>query len=162
MTTSGTRRPSAALRKRRRLYIVLAGVTMLGIAAALVLTALEDSIVFFHSPSDVQAKAIGPDQNFRLGGLVKEGSVTKAENGLITNFEVTDLDQSVKVSYRGILPDLFREGQGVVAEGSLSPERVFVAREVLAKHDENYMPPEVAEALKKAGKWKHMEAEAAK
>ncbi|MEL0018667.1 MAG: cytochrome c maturation protein CcmE [Rickettsiales bacterium] len=162
MTTSGTRRPSAALRKRRRLYIVLAGVTMLGIAAALVLTALEDSIVFFHSPSDVQAKAIGPGQHFRLGGLVKEGSVTKAENGLITNFEVTDLDQSVKVSYRGILPDLFREGQGVVAEGSLSPERVFVAREVLAKHDENYMPPEVAEALKKAGKWKHMEAEAAK
>lgn len=154
MTTSGTRRPSAALRKRRRLYIVLAGVTMLGIAAALVLTALEDSIVFFHSPSDVQAKAIGPGQHFRLGGLVKEGSVTKAENGLITNFEVTDLDQSVKVSYRGILPDLFREGQGVVAEGSLSPERVFVAREVLAKHDENYMPPEVADAIKKSGQWK--------
>tara|TARA_B100000459_G_C8576927_1_gene201434 strand:+ start:874 stop:1329 length:456 start_codon:yes stop_codon:yes gene_type:complete len=147
------------MRKRRRLYIVLTGLTMLGVAAALVLTALEDNIVFFHSPSDIQAKAIAPGQHFRMGGLVKERSITKAENGLVTNFEVTDLDHTVKVSYRGILPDLFREGQGVVAEGSLNPERVFVAREVLAKHDENYMPPEVAEALKKSGKWKHTTGE---
>ena len=135
---------------------------MLGIATALVLTALEDSIVFFHSPSDVQAKGIAPGQHFRMGGLVKEGSVSKAEDGLVTNFEVTDLDQTVKVSYRGILPDLFREGQGVVTEGALDGNGTFVAREVLAKHDENYMPPEVAEALKKSGKWKHAEGEGKK
>lgn len=159
---SGKRRSPAALRKRRRMNIVLAGLTMLGIAAALVLTALEDSIVFFHSPTDVQAKVIAPGQHFRLGGLVKEGSVTKAEDGLVTNFEVTDLDQTVPVSYRGILPDLFRPGQGVVAEGALRPDGVFVAREVLAKHDENYMPPEVAEALKKSGKWNPAETEGAK
>ena len=159
MTATGRPRTPAAMRKRRRLYIVLTGLTMLGVAAALVLTALEDNIVFFHSPSDIQAKAIASGQHFRMGGLVKEGSVTKAEDGLVTNFEVTDLDHTVKVSYRGILPDLFREGQGVVAEGSLSPERVFVAREVLAKHDENYMPPEIAEALKKSGKWKHATGE---
>jgi cytochrome c-type biogenesis protein CcmE len=143
------------MRKRRRLYIVLTGLTMLGIAAALVLTALEDNIVFFHSPTDVQMKGVSPGQHFRMGGLVKEGTVSKAENGLVTNFEVTDLDHTVKVSYLGILPDLFREGQGVVTEGALRPDGVFVAREVLAKHDENYMPPEVAEALKKSGKWKH-------
>ena len=155
-------RTSAAMRKRRRLYIVLAGLTMLGVAAALVLTALEDNIVFFHSPSNVKAKAIGPGQHFRMGGLVKEGSVDKAEDGLVTNFEVTDLDHSVKVSYRGILPDLFREGQGVVTEGVLRPDGVFIAREVLAKHDENYMPPEVAAALKKSGKWKHSTGEGEK
>ena len=144
MSTQGTRRPPAALRKRRRLYAVVAGLTMLGIAAALVLTALEDNIVFFHSPSDVHTKKIEPGQNFRMGGLVKEGSISKAEDGLVHNFEVTDLDHTIKVSYRGILPDLFREGQGVVTEGSLRPDGVVLAREVLAKHDENYMPPEVA------------------
>ena len=150
MTATGRPRTPAAMRKRRRLYIVLTGLTMLGVAAALVLTALEDNIVFFHSPSDIQAKAIASGQHFRMGGLVKEGSVTKAEDGLVTNFEVTDLDHTVKVSYRGILPDLFREGQGVVAEGSLNPERVFVARDVLAKHDENYMPPEIADVVAEA------------
>ena len=152
MSTQGTRRPPAALRKRRRLYAVVAGLTMLGIAAALVLTALEDNIVFFHSPSDIHAKKIEPGQNFRMGGLVKEGSISKVEDGLVHNFEVTDLDHTIKVSYRGILPDLFREGQGVVAEGTLVGS-VFQAREVLAKHDENYMPPEVADALKRAGQW---------
>ena len=162
MSTQGTRRPPAALRKRRRLYAVVAGLTMLGIAAALVLTALEDNIVFFHSPSDIHAKKIEPGQNFRMGGLVKEGSISKAEDGLVHNFEVTDLDHTIKVSYRGILPDLFREGQGVVTEGSLRPDGVFLAREVLAKHDENYMPPEVAEALKKSGKWKHANGEGKK
>ena len=159
MTATGRPRTPAAMRKRRRLYIVLTGLTMLGMAAALVLTALEDNIVFFHSPSDIQARAIATGQHFRMGGLVKEGSIKKAENGLVTNFVVTDLDHAVKVSYRGILPDLFREGQGVIAEGSLNPERVFVAREVLAKHDENYMPPEIAEALKKSGKWNHATGE---
>ena len=159
---SRSRRGRAATRKRRRLYAVLAGVTMLGVAAALVLTAFEDSLVFFYSPSDLQAKEIGPDRRFRLGGLVKENSVSKAEAGLVTNFEVTDLTSVVKVSYKGVLPDLFREGQGVVAEGRLSADGVFVASEVLAKHDENYMPREVADALKKSGRWKHAEKEAAK
>ena len=144
-------------RKRRRLTVFLLGGLALATAATLVLAAFEDNIVFFHSPSDIQANAIAPGQHFRMGGLVKEGSITKAEDGLVTNFEVTDLDHTVKVSYRGILPDLFREGQGVVAEGSLNPERVFVAREVLAKHDENYMPAEVAEALKQSGQWKPKE-----
>ena len=160
MSTQGTRRPPAGLRKRRP-YAVVAGLTMLGIAAALVLTALEDNIVFFHSPSDIHAKKIEPGQNFRMGGLVKEGSISKAEDGLVHNFEVTDLDHTIKVSYRGIPPDLF-QGQGVVTEGSLRPDGVFLAREVLAKHDENYMPPEVAEALKKSGKWKHAEGEVKK
>mgnify|MGYP001318011842 CR=1 FL=1 len=155
MTMTGKLQSSAVTRKRRRLYIILSGLSMLGVAAALVMTALEDNIVFFHSPSDVQSKAIAPGKYFRMGGLVKEGSVGKAEDGLVTNFEVTDLDHSLTVSYRGILPDLFREGQGVVAEGALRPDGVFIAREVLAKHDENYMPPEVAAALKKSGKWKH-------
>jgi len=159
MTITRKPRSPAAMRKRRRLYIVVSGLTMLGVAAALVLTALEDNIVFFHTPSDIQAKAIGLGQHFRMGGLVKEGSVSKAEDGLITKFEVTDLNHAVTVSYRGILPDLFREGQGVVAEGALRPDGVFVAREVLAKHDENYMPPEVAAALKKSGKWKHVDGE---
>ncbi|MEE2689397.1 MAG: cytochrome c maturation protein CcmE [Pseudomonadota bacterium] len=159
---TGKPRTPVTMRKRRRLYIVLAGLTMLGVAAALVLTALEDNIVFFHSPSNVKAKAIGPGQHFRMGGLVKKGSVDKVEDGLVTNFEVTDLDHSVKVSYRGILPDLFREGQGVVTEGALRSDGVFIAREVLAKHDENYMPPEVAAALKKSGKWKHLNGEGEK
>ena len=162
MSAQGKRRPPAALRKRRRLYGVVAGLTMISAAAALVLVALEDNIVFFHSPSDIQTKIIEPGQYFRMGGLVREGSISKAENGLVHNFEVTDLNHTIKVSYRGILPDLFREGQGVVTEGSLSPDGVFVAREVLAKHDENYMPPEVAEALKKSGKWKHAEGEGKK
>ena len=157
MSTPEKRRPPAALRKRRRLYGLIAGLTMIGTAAALVLVALEDNIVFFHSPSDIQIKIIKPGQHFRMGGLVREGSISKTENGLVHNFEVTDLNHTIKVSYRGILPDLFREGQGVVTEGSLSPDGVFVAREVLAKHDENYMPPEVAEALKKSGKWQHAE-----
>ena len=147
MSTREKRRPPAALRKRRRLYAVVAGLTMISAAAALVLVALEDNIVFFHSPSDIQTNAIEPGQHFRMGGLVKEGSISKAENGLVHNFEVTDLDYTIAVSYRGILPDLFREGQGVVAEGSLSTDGVFVAREVLAKHDENYMPPEIEAAL---------------
>ena len=154
MTVIQTKRALVGQRKRRRLYFVITGLTMLGIAAALVLIALEDNIVFFHSPSEVKAREILPGENFRIGGLVMEGSVSKAQNGLITNFEVTDLGESVTVKYKGILPDLFREGQGVVAEGVLQSDGIFFAREVLAKHDENYMPPEVAEALKKSGNWK--------
>ena len=154
MTAVETKRAIVGRRKRRRLYVISTGIAMLGIAVALVLNALEDNIVFFYSPSEVKVRGIMPGKNFRIGGLVKEGTISKSQNGLITNFEVTDLDQSVTVSYKGILPDLFREGQGVVAEGKLQRDGIFNAREVLAKHDENYMPPEVAEALKKSGKWK--------
>lgn len=138
-------------RKRQRMYFVLAGLCVLGVAAALVLTAFEDSLVFFHSPSDLTEKQIPAGQNVRLGGLVEEGSVTK--DGVTVHFKVTDLATSVPVLFKGLLPDLFREGQGVVTEGSLNENGVFIATNVLAKHDENYMPPEVAESLKEAGHW---------
>jgi cytochrome c-type biogenesis protein CcmE len=117
-----------------------------------VLTALNDNLVFFYSPSQVAEKSIPPDRRFRLGGLVEAGSVKKA--GPEVRFTVTDTHKVIGVVYRGLLPDLFREGQGVIAEGSLGLDGVFVAREVLAKHDENYMPPEVAKAIKEAGQWK--------
>ena len=146
-------------RKTRRLYFVGAGLLALGAAAALVLTAFEDNLVFFYSPSDLVAEKNPPGRAFRLGGLVEEDSFERLEDGLTFTFRVTDLSHSVPVTYQGILPDLFREGQGVVTEGELDADGVFVAREVLAKHDENYMPPEVAEALKKSGKWKHAEEE---
>ena len=140
-------------RKQRRLAFVVAGMVALGAAVALVLSAFEESLVFFYSPTDIATKEIGPDRRFRLGGLVEEESVERSADGLTTSFRVTDLEQSVAVTYRGMLPDLFREGQGVVAEGRLDGSGVFVASQVLAKHDENYMPPEVAEALQKAGHW---------
>jgi len=138
--------------KRKRLYLLLASLGVLGGAAALVLSALNDNLVFFYSPSQVAEKHIAPDRRFRLGGLVETGSVKKS--GQEVRFIVTDTHKSVAVIYRGLLPDLFREGQGVVAEGSLGPDGVFVARDVLAKHDENYMPPEVAKAIKEAGQWR--------
>ncbi len=150
-TTSGR---TPATRKRRRLYAVLAGLTMLGVAAALVLTAFQDNIVFFYSPTDLKEKELHPNQFLRLGGLVEEGSVKKASDGVTTEFIITDLSNTVAVRYTGLLPDLFREGQGVVSQGRLGPDGIFVATEVLAKHDENYMPPEVADALKKSGQWK--------
>jgi len=143
----------AATRKRKRLYIVLAGLTMLGIAAALVLIAFNDSLVFFYTPSDLAEKHVAPGQRVRLGGLVEEGSVAKAADGLTTSFVITDLSSTVAVSYTGILPDLFREGQGVVAEGTLEPNGTMVATEVLAKHDEKYMPAEVEQALRENGHW---------
>ncbi|WP_340148865.1 cytochrome c maturation protein CcmE [uncultured Sneathiella sp.] len=139
-------------RKKRRLYFVLAGMSVLGLAAALVLTSFQDSLVFFRSPSDLVEKPIPAGRNFRLGGLVEEGSIDS--QGVTHRFRVTDLNDVVQVTFDGLLPDLFREGQGVVAEGSLTEEGLFVATNVLAKHDENYMPPEVAEALKKSGQWK--------
>ena len=139
-------------RKRRRLIFVLTGMATLTVAVGLVLAAIQDSLVFFYSPSEVMAKEIPPERRFRVGGLVEADSVTTS--GLVTRFRVTDLASTVEVTYVGILPALFREGQGVVAEGFLDPNGVFVAAEVLAKHDENYMPPEVADALKKSGHWK--------
>ncbi|MDA0340103.1 MAG: cytochrome c maturation protein CcmE [Proteobacteria bacterium] len=139
--------------KRRRLSIVVIGLVMLGTAAALVLTAFEDNLVFFFSPTDLQAKTVTPEQRIRIGGLVEEGSLERSTDGLVANFRVTDLQNVIPVTFRGILPDLFREGQGIVAEGRLV-KGSFIASEVLAKHDENYMPKEVADALKKSGKWK--------
>ncbi len=138
-------------RKHKRLTFVVIALLLLGAAAALIMNALEDNIVFFHSPTDIIEKKVADDRRFRLGGLVEEGSVSKA-GGAVTTFRVTDLKETIAVSYKGLLPDLFREGQGVVAEGRLKGG-VFLADEVLAKHDETYMPPEVADALKKSGQW---------
>ena len=140
-------------RKRRRLAFVAAGMVALAGAAALVLTAFEDNLVFFYSPSDLAEKAPPEGRRFRVGGLVEEGSVKRLADGLTVQFVVTDLVASLPVSYRGALPDLFREGQGVIAEGMLAADGHFEADGVLAKHDETYMPPEVAEALKKSGQW---------
>ncbi|MDF1607264.1 cytochrome c maturation protein CcmE [Hoeflea sp. YIM 152468] len=140
-------------RKQKRLSIIAAGAIFLTGAAALVTTALRDQIVFFNSPTDVLAKPLAPGTRVRLGGLVEQGSVTRGQNSSVT-FQVTDTNASVKVRYVGILPDLFREGQGVVTEGTFSPEEgTFLADSVLAKHDENYMPKEVADALKAQGVW---------
>jgi len=138
-------------RKHKRLTFVAIALLLLGTAAALILTAFEDNIVFFHTPTDIKEKNVADGQRFRLGGLVEEGSVKKA-GGAVTTFRVTDMNETVAVTYKGLLPDLFREGQGVVAEGRLK-RGVFQADEVLAKHDETYMPPEVADALKKSGQW---------
>lgn len=146
--------------KRRRLVLVSVGLLALFGAAALVLTALEDNLVFFYSPSDLAERPQPPANAFRLGGLVEEGSIERSSDGITTTFRITDMANSVSVSYSGILPDLFREGQGVVTEGTLGSDGLFTAREVLAKHDENYMPKEVADALKEAGQWHHFEGEA--
>ncbi len=139
-------------RKHKRLTFVIIAMSLLGVAAALMLTAFEENIVFFYSPTDITEKKIADGRRFRLGGLVEEGSVKKSTDAVV-NFRVTDLTTAIPVSFRGVLPDLFREGQGIVAEGRLAGG-VFKADEVLAKHDETYMPPEVAEALKKSGQWK--------
>jgi cytochrome c-type biogenesis protein CcmE len=141
-------------RKQRRLVLIGSGMGVLALAAALVLFALKDSIVFFNSPTDVVEKNVAPGSRIRLGGLVKPGSLTRGDN-LQVRFEVTDGNKSVPVTYVGILPDLFREGQGVVTEGALDNGGLFKADSVLAKHDENYMPKEVADALKKQGHWKN-------
>ena len=143
--------------KHKRLGFVVVGVGLLMFATILILFALNDSVVFFYSPSGLVEQDVPPDRRFRLGGLVEENSVVRHDDGLTTTFRVTDLDHTVTVSYRGLLPDLFREGQGGVAEGQLDAAGVFVASEVLAKHDENYMPPEVAAALRKSGQWKGVE-----
>jgi cytochrome c-type biogenesis protein CcmE len=137
--------------KHKRLTFVFVAGVLLASAVALMLVAFEENIVFFHSPTDIVEKKVPTDRRMRIGGLVKEGSVKKGDDAVV-NFQVTDLSNTIAVTYRGILPDLFREGQGVVAEGRLT-DGVFKADEVLAKHDENYMPPEVADALKKSGQW---------
>ena len=137
--------------KHRRLVMVLAGLALLGVAAVFVGSALRDNLVFFFTPSEALEKAIPPERRFRLGGLVEEGSLVR--KGAAVTFRITDSAKTLPVAYTGVLPDLFREGQGVVAEGRLK-DGVFEAQTVLAKHDETYMPKEVAEGLKKAGHWK--------
>jgi len=141
-------------RKQRRMTILGAGLACFAGAVALVLVALSDQVTFFYLPSDLLAEPAGPATRIRLGGLVEEGSVEKASDGITTIFVVTDLAATVPVSYTGVLPDLFREGQGIIATGRFGEDGLFVAEEVLAKHDETYMPPEVAEALKASGEWK--------
>lgn len=140
-------------RRQRRLTLISSALAVLAVSAGLVLIALQDSIVFFNSPTDLIEKQIKPGQRMRIGGLVKQGSVERSED-LKVRFEVTDGTSSVRVAYQGLLPDLFREGQGVVAEGMLDGAGTFRADTVLAKHDETYMPREVADALKKQGHWK--------
>lgn len=147
-------------RKQRRLTLIGLAGTVLVVAAGLVLYALTDRIVFFNAPSDIIAKAPAPGQRLRLGGLVADGSLVKGDDGAVS-FTVTDGKASVPVSYHGLLPDLFREGQGVVAEGEVGTDGVFTADTVLAKHDERYMPREVVEALKKQGVWQEGGATAA-
>jgi cytochrome c-type biogenesis protein CcmE len=139
-------------RKRRRLLWLGAALLALGSASALGLSALNDTLVFFYSPSEMETKHLQPSQIVRIGGLVEKGSLATSAEGQVS-FRVTDLRRTIPVIYRGVLPDLFREGQGVVAQGSLGGDGVFTATQVLAKHDEKYMPPEVAAALKKSGRW---------
>ncbi|MEZ5923926.1 MAG: cytochrome c maturation protein CcmE [Hyphomicrobiaceae bacterium] len=140
-------------RKGKRSVVIGIGLAGLALAIGLVLYALNDTIVFFYTPSDVAEKSIQPGQRFRLGGLVEKGSIAKGADAKV-GFAITDTDKSIKVTYQGILPDLFREGEGVIAEGRLDDSGMFVADSVLAKHDETYMPPEVAEALKEKGVWR--------
>lgn len=142
--------------RHKRFALIIGGVAVLGVATTLILSAFQDNLVFFFSPSDVAAAKAPRDRTFRIGGLVETGSVKR--DGVVVSFKVTDTAHTINVSYQGILPDLFREGQGVVANGKLGGDGVFRATEVLAKHDENYMPPEAAHAVDqahKAGKTMH-------
>jgi cytochrome c-type biogenesis protein CcmE len=139
-------------RKQKRFRLIMSGLAVLGLAAGLVLFALNDAILFFFTPAEAMARNIQPETRFRLGGLVAPGTLKR--HGTTVEFIVTDTEKSIPVTFTGQLPDLFREGQGVVAEGKLNTERVFIADTVLAKHDENYMPKEVADALKKKGVWR--------
>jgi len=134
--------------RHKKFALIVTIVIGLSVAALFVLNAFKSNLVFFHSPSDVYAGKVPGNKTFRLGGMVEKGSVKKSKNSLRVDFIITDFKQSIPVSYRGILPDLFSEGQGVIAQGKLQDGKTFIADEVLAKHDENYMPPEVADILK--------------
>ncbi|MFL2946059.1 MAG: cytochrome c maturation protein CcmE [Parvibaculales bacterium] len=138
--------------KNARAMMIFAGLGFLALAATLALTALEDNIVFFRAPSELAEKPVAAGVALRVGGLVSEGSVQR--DGLNVRFQITDLAHQVDVRFTGMLPDLFREGQGVVAEGRFNASGIFMADTVLAKHDETYMPPEVADALKASGRWR--------
>lgn len=141
-------------RKSRRLALVGSALAVIGLAVGLILFALRDNVVFFYGPSELAEKAVQPGTRLRIGGLVKEGSIQRAGNRDVT-FVVTDTNMDVAITYSGLIPDLFREGQGIVAEGVLTAPAQFRADTLLAKHDENYMPREVADSLKKQGLWQH-------
>jgi cytochrome c-type biogenesis protein CcmE len=141
--------------KHKRLFFVSFGLALLGGAVALALVALQDTVTFFFTPSQAAERSIAAGQRVRLGGLVEEKSIKKLEDGVSTEFRVTDRAKAVTVRYKGVLPDLFREGQGVVVQGAFQPDGSFVASTVLAKHDENYIPKELADELKKQGLWQH-------
>jgi cytochrome c-type biogenesis protein CcmE len=147
-------------RKQRRLVLIGGSIGVLALAVGLVLNALNGSIVFFNSPSDIKEKHVAVGTRVRIGGLVKDGSVRRGDN-LRIRFEVTDGKNDVPVTFQGIVPDLFREGQGVVAEGKIEPGGTLDADTVLAKHDERYMPKEVVDALKKSGRWDESEGKVA-
>ncbi|SFW15713.1 cytochrome c maturation protein CcmE [Nitrosovibrio sp. Nv17] len=138
--------------RHRKLAVIASGVTALGVASILVLNAFQSNLVFFFSPSQVAANEAPVGRSFRIGGLVEEGSIRRMADGVTVNFVVTDTAKAIPVAYTGILPDLFKEGKGVVAQGKLTANGLFLADEVLAKHDENYMPPEAASALEQAEK----------
>ncbi|WP_375449528.1 cytochrome c maturation protein CcmE [uncultured Devosia sp.] len=152
MTMPSAMRRKGWTRKQKRLAVIAGLAAVIALATTLVLVALRDQIVFFYSPSDIATRDVAPGQPIRLGGLVKDGSWIR--DGDSNVFVVTDGRADLSASYTGILPDLFREGQGVVAEGSLTPDGKFLASNVLAKHDENYIPKEVVEALKASGEWR--------
>jgi len=137
--------------RKRRLIAVLLILAGVGIASTVAFYSLQENMLYFQSPSDLASQPIPPGRQFRLGGLVKPGSVSRGQDGLAMRFVVTDGPEDITVEYVGILPDLFREGQGVIARGALNGSGLFEASEVLAKHDENYMPPEVADALEQSG-----------
>ena len=145
--------------RHKRIAFIAGGLAGLGIAAALVLNAFQNNLVFFFSPSQIAAKEAPLGRNFRIGGLVEKGSMKRDNDGLTIHFTVTDTANSIPVVYKGILPDLFKEGRGCVAQGQVGADGVFHADSVLAKHDENYMPPEAAQSLEKA---KQSENDAAK
>lgn len=134
--------------RHKKLALIGVGLAGIGVATALVLNAFQNNLVFFFSPTQVAAKEAPTQKAFRIGGLVQQGSIKREDDGLTVRFVVTDLEHSVPVVYKGILPDLFKEGKGVVAQGQLGADGIFQANQVLAKHDENYMPPEAADALK--------------
>jgi len=136
--------------RQKRIAMIAGGLAALAVAATLILTAFRQNLVFFFTPSQVAAKEAPLGRTFRIGGMVETGSVKRQADGITVHFKVTDTAKSIPVSYRGALPDLFREGKGVVAQGRIGEDGVFVASEVLAKHDENYMPPEAADAVKRA------------
>ena len=138
--------------RQKRLALIVGGLAVLGVASALVLSAFQENLVFFYSPSQVANHEVPQGKAFRVGGLVEVGSVKRMPDGLTVAFNVTDTAKVIPVTYKGILPDLFKEGKGVVAQGRLGPDGVFTAHEVLAKHDENYMPPEAAHAVEQAHK----------
>lgn len=145
--------------RKKRLFIILAILAGVGVAVTLALSALRENINLFYTPTQIAAGEAPEGTRIRAGGLVEEGSVTRSKDSLTVTFRVTDNNATVAIQYQGILPDLFREGQGIVALGRVNAEGVLIADEVLAKHDENYMPPEVTQALEKSGMMKHYEGD---